>query len=270
MQTATIPATRRAPPPTRKQALAASTAATSTAPAAPPIMSAMESADEALYPPAIFGKLPAGFTLERQTLRMLAHWHGEAITAADKISCKTEAGYAEFNDAMDVVRSLYAAVLNAKATRPFEVAIKLAAVVAKMNQDQSEEVEEHLDGADFRRLVAELTAATQPLTPKKKTGGTQRGGKLTRFGLLYRYQSFLIQELETIGWSVYGERDYPMRGPRPTDFAVTARCNHPTRCYPFFDEGKLPDRARKVLKSLRIDTERDDDAARKPSKRTRR
>jgi hypothetical protein len=61
---------------------------------------------------------------------------------------------------------MYAAILNAKATRPSEISIKLAAVVHKMNQDKSDEIEEHLTGAEFRRLTAELAAATQPLYPE--------------------------------------------------------------------------------------------------------
>jgi hypothetical protein len=251
MQTATIPATHKPPPAARKQALASSTAATSTAPATPPVMTAMEPADVTQYPPAIFGKLPAGFTLERQVIQMLAHWHRKAIAEVDEHP--SDLLEAEFDAAMGVVRSLYAAILNAKATRPSEISIKLAAVVHKMNQDKSDEIEEHLTGADFRRLAAELAAATQPLYPKKKTGALQRRGKLTRFGLLHRYQAFLIQELETIGWHVYGERDYPMTY-RPSDHAVNARCNSPKHSNPFFDGSKLPDRARKVLKSLQIDT----------------
>jgi hypothetical protein len=54
----------------------------------------------------------------------------------------------------------------------------------------------------------ELTTATAPITPKKRVGAFHRDGKLTREGLLAKYQSYLVQELATVSWNLYGERDY--------------------------------------------------------------
>jgi hypothetical protein len=85
-------------------------------------------------------------------------------------------------------------------------------------------------------------------------GALQRGKKLTRTGLLTRYQSFLVQELQTVSWNLYGERDYAKHYVF-YDAAVGARCNSATGHDPFFDERKLTDRALSVLNSLNIDTE---------------
>jgi hypothetical protein len=40
---------------------------------------------------------------------------------------------------------------------------------------------------------------------------THRGRKLTHTGLLYRYQSFLMKELQTLGWNLYDNRDYALQ-----------------------------------------------------------
>jgi hypothetical protein len=110
---------------------------------------------------------------------------------------------------------------------------------------------------ELSAIADELQRVTAPLTPKKKTGNLRRGRKLTQFGLIHRYQAFLIQELETIGWHVHGERDYPMKV-RFVDDEVNKRCRLPNGrgLYPiFFDTKSLPLRARSVLKSLKINTE---------------
>jgi hypothetical protein len=91
------------------------------------------------------------------------------------------------------------------------------------------------------------------MKPAKLRGAPSRGHKLTRAGLLDRYQSFLVQELETVSCYLYGNLDY-VKHVIMFDDAVRARCR--TRGGPFFDEATLPDRARSVLKSLKIDTER--------------
>jgi hypothetical protein len=100
------------------------------------------------------------------------------------------------------------------------------------------------------------------LAPKKRVGALRRGRKLTVAGLHVRYQSFLIQELETLSVNLYGSRDYAKQF-RIEDDAVNLRCvgNSKTQ-YPFFDESKLTARARSVLKSLKIETVIDDDRPR--------
>jgi hypothetical protein len=95
---------------------------------------------------------------------------------------------------------------------------------------------------------------TAQIVPKKRVGHLQRGRKLTRAGLLTRYQSFLVQELETVSWNLYGERDYA-KHTIFFDSAVRDRCTSANDRGPFFNERNLPDRARAVLGSLKIDTE---------------
>ncbi|OSI68890.1 hypothetical protein [Bradyrhizobium canariense] len=99
--------------------------------------------------------------------------------------------------------------------------------------------------------------------PPKSPGTSRRGSKLTRAGLLLRYQAFLVGELETLSWYLYGDRNYALNL-RINDQAVNVRCasgyvngeyrHHARRkACPFFDKRKLPSRARAVLASLSID-----------------
>ncbi|MBR1193867.1 hypothetical protein JQ634_34270 [Bradyrhizobium sp. AUGA SZCCT0240] len=116
-------------------------------------------------------------------------------------------------------------------------------------------IEEVLDVHDIVKLSTDLNRATGPITPKKHVGAFQRDGKLTREGLLARYQSFLVQELQTVSRNLYGEPDFAKHLVL-YDRAVQERCKPAGGCEgPFFDEGALPDRARAVLGSLEIDTE---------------
>ncbi|MCP1915894.1 hypothetical protein J2R96_008374 [Bradyrhizobium elkanii] len=95
--------------------------------------------------------------------------------------------------------------------------------------------------------------ATLRRWPQKRPGALAREGKLTEAGLLTRYQSYLVQELETVSWVLYRERDYA-KGYVIFDSAVQAQCRSADGSDPFFDEASLPDRARGVLGSLGIDT----------------
>lgn len=110
--------------------------------------------------------------------------------------------------------------------------------------------------SQIERLVIEA--------PPKFPGTSCRGDKLTRAGLLLRYQAFLVSELETLSWHLYGDRYYAINF-RINDQAVNACCSagyvdgeyRPDarrKAYPFFDESKLLARARAVLGSLEIDT----------------
>jgi hypothetical protein len=74
-----------------------------------------------------------------------------------------------------------------------------------------------------------------------------------------RYQSFLAQELETVSWELYGERDLA-KHQIMFDSAVSSRCR--SGSHPFFDPRTLKARAGKVLKSLKIDTVRTEEAIR--------
>jgi len=154
------------------------------------------------------------------------------------------------------------AILSAPAVRPGHVAAQLRAIVAEFDSLQSPttmeaSIEEVLHVRHIVKLASDLTRATAPIVPKKHVGSLQRGRKLTWAGLFTRYQSFLVQELETVSWNLYGERDLA-KHIISFDDAVRARCTSNDRCYPFFDERGLTTRARAVLQSLEIDTENND------------
>ena len=201
------------------------------------------------YPAAIFGKLPDGFVLEDQDIWMLMHWYRRAIATADRLPA--DASDDELDAACDTVRRLYAAILAAKTHSAGHVALKLEAVLIKLDSEKSNSIEEALDVDDIRRLAAEPVEVTKPSAPVKKVGALHHGRKLTRTGLLYRYQSFLMKELQTVSLNLYGDRDCALEYIAEDD-AVNLRCADGK--YPFFDESKLADRARSVLKSLKIDT----------------
>jgi hypothetical protein len=225
------------------------------------------------YPPEIFGKLPEGFVLEEQTqIETLCFWHRKAIEVTDAMqdrmadAADADAAWEEFSHYCEIKNRILAAVLSASATRPGQVAAQLRAVVAEFDclqgpaTNMETSIEEVLQASHIVKMSAELTKATAPIVPKKHVGSLQRGRKLTRAGLLTRYQSFLVQELETVSWNLYGERDYA-KHIIFFDDAVRARCTSNDRCYPFFDERGLTARARAVLQSLKIDTESNADRA---------
>jgi hypothetical protein len=205
------------------------------------------------YPASIFGKLPEGFVLEEQGIWMLMHWYRKAIAAAERLP--SDASDDELDTACDIVRRLYAAILSAKTHSAGHVALKLQAVLTKLDSEKNNSIEDALDVDDIRRLAAELVEATKPSMPKKKVSALHRGRKLTRTGLLYRYQSFLMKELQTLSLNLYGNRDCALEYIAEDD-AVNLRCRGGKD--PFFDESKLADRARSVLNSLKIDTKQFD------------
>ncbi|UWU73032.1 hypothetical protein N2603_23280 [Bradyrhizobium huanghuaihaiense] len=206
------------------------------------------------YPPEIFGKLPEGFVLEEQLIEILCFWHRKSIEVVDSMSLSGAADdEEEFAAACAIKNRILQAALSARATRSSEVAAQLGAVVAEIDcLGAGVGIDEVLDVDHIQKLSAELSEATSPIVPKKPVGALQEGNKLTRAGLLARYQSFLVQELETVSWHLYGERDYAKHCVMFDD-AVNARCRSPD--YPLFDERGLPERARAVLESLKIDTE---------------
>jgi hypothetical protein len=207
------------------------------------------------YPAAIFGELPDGFVLEDQDIWMLMHWHRKAISAVERLPADVSDD--ELDASCDIVRRLYTAILTAKTHSAGNVALKLQAVLIKLDSEKNNSIEDALDVADIRRLAAELVDATKLSAPVKKVGAARRGRKLTRTGLLYRYQSFLMKELQTLSLHLYGNRDYALQYIAEDD-AVNLRCSDGRHKYPFFDESKLPDRARSVLKGLKIDTKQFD------------
>jgi hypothetical protein len=208
-------------------------------------------------PHPVFGQMPDGFKIEDQPIETLAFWHKRSMTYVDRLlveGCSDE----KMHEVMLVNDEIYHALLRTKTNRPSAVASQMRAVVADMEFRKSDEIEETLDAADFRLLTENLTEATAPLRPKKKVGALSRGRKLTRAGLLTRYQSFLVQELETVSYHLYGVRDYGKQIVMYDDAVSDGMRDKSGRVYPFFNEPKLPARAKAVLKSLKIDTERDD------------
>ncbi|UPJ63512.1 hypothetical protein [Bradyrhizobium sp. 191] len=206
------------------------------------------------YPAEIFGQLPDGFRLQDQSIHVLVHWHRKAIAAVEHLP-EDVTDY-ELGAACDIVRRLYVAILTAKTHGASHVALKLQAVLTKLDSEKSNSIEEALDVDDIRRLAAELSDAIKPSAPVKRVGALRRGRKLTRTGLLYRYQSFLMKELQTLSLNLYGDRDCALEYIAEDD-AVNLRCSGRPK-YPFFDESRLADRARSVLKSLKIDTKQFD------------
>jgi hypothetical protein len=209
-------------------------------------------------PHLIYGNIPIGrdgFTLERQPLAMLEHWYNKARNTKEAVRGKDDEAY---NLCCSVQGEVYKAVVESAAVNSADVARQLSVIAAEMQEAKSISV---IGIREFAAIAEALKEATAPLTPNKKTGALNRGKKLTGFGLIHRYQAFLVQELETIGWHVYGERDYPMRY-RPFDDAVNKRCRTPDgrgNCPIFFAPKTLPARARSVLRSLKIDTTKAED-----------
>jgi hypothetical protein len=229
------------------------------------------SANDTGYPSEIFGKLPVGFNLKDQHISALLHWHRKAMRAVADLS----PGYtdADMTAAMAIANEIFEAIKLAPAKTSGTVADQMVAVVERlrfMGNDTS--IEEELSVPEFNRFAEALAKSTAMPAVTKRVGPLQRGRKLTRAGLLHRYHAFLIGEIQTLSLNLYGSRDYAMRM-QPLDDAVQDRVagafrdgkyNPKARRYPFFDESKLTVRARSVLKSLKIDTERSE---RRPANR---
>jgi hypothetical protein len=206
---------------------------------------------------AIFGSAN-DFVLKEQMIPTLDLWHrGVAKVMADcenSAHNDTEEGWAEYTKVVETQSDILNAALHAKLHSAGDVAVLLAMVV-RHAQIQGDEVGEFINTAELDAIAKQLRALTDLLPPKKKVGKLQRGRKLTRAGLLYRYQAFLMKELETVSYNLYGDSRCALEY-RMEDDAVNLRLRK--RPWPLFDESKLPDRAERVLKSLKIDTENGD------------
>jgi hypothetical protein len=211
------------------------------------------STDSFVYPEEIFGKLPTGFVLKKQSIPMLLYWHRktmEAIDARDPIDDERD-----FDNHCRLERTISEAVLQAVPSSVAEVASQLTHVVNVMAFHKNDaSIEEAIDAEQFKHIAASLARLTAFIRPKKTQGAATKGRKLTRAGLLSRYHSFLLEEIYTIGWHVYGERDYLLQF-SPYDGAVECRLRAKDGRHPFFDPAKLTDRATKVLRSVRVDAE---------------
>jgi hypothetical protein len=213
------------------------------------------------YPVSIFGKLPAGFVLEEQNIYSLNIWHREAseMLAAYEESRGADDGseeYAQF-ECLDVLRQqIFEASFLTTLRNSGEIAALLEIIVRHL-VSRGDENCEGLDICELQMIQKQLDDFTRLFPPKKHLGMLQRGGKLTRAGLLHRYESFLMKELQTLSLNLYGDRDYALQYIIEDD-AVNLRCRDGRHKYPLFDESKLADRAKSVLKSLKIDTKQFD------------
>lgn len=208
------------------------------------------------FPKAIFGKVPPGFTLERQHVAMLVFWHRKACAAIAALP--DNADDETFSAAGDVARRLFAAIKTAKPNNAREVACMVAEIAT---QAKACSVEDALSIDDLLHLSKVLDDVVAPIRPAKHPGMLKRGQRLTRAGLLHRYVNLMMSEIQTISWHLYGKRDYLFQfsmHSASVEVRVRRRSARGHR-YPFNDESGLAERARKVLKSLNIDFTHDDD-----------
>lgn len=209
----------------------------------------------------VFGRQPhAEKDLKRQNILVLSFYYWKAINLlknADSVST-------DRNMLIQARGAAYEARVEARANTTSEIARQMEVIAAEMKYEDSVSV---IGINEFSRIAKNLAEITEPPRPQKFVGKLKRGCKLTRAGLLHRYHAFLVGELHTVSWNLYGSRDYAT-SMVPFDHEVTKRTSEhfhngkplPYRrgrkSYPFFDESKLTDRARSVLKSLKINTER--------------
>ena len=202
----------------------------------------------ALHP--IYGKTPAGFTLAPLGLPSLEFLYLKARAIKEAVRGKDDETY---NVCCSAQGEIFEAVVAAEPTNSSEVARQLHVIALEAAEAGTIAV---IGLSEMAALADHLKRVTAPLQPKKKVGALRRGRKLTQFGLIHRYQAFLVQELQTIGWHVYGERDYPLRMVFSDD-AVNKRCRAPDARghFPiFFNPKTLPARAHGVLRALKIDS----------------
>ncbi|MET4293720.1 hypothetical protein [Bradyrhizobium sp. LB5.2] len=202
-------------------------------------------------PHPIYGKTINCFTLARQGLPMLEFLYLKARALKERVRDKDAETYGICCSAQ---REIFDAIVAAKPANSSEVARQLNVIAVEATEAGTTAV---VGLCELTALAEHLNRVTAPLQPKKKVGALRRGRRLTQFGLIHRYQAFLLQELQTIGWHVYGERDYPLRY-RPEDGAVSKRCATPDsrgRHPIFHNPQKLTARARSVLCALKVDTQ---------------
>jgi hypothetical protein len=213
------------------------------------------------YPVAIFGRLPDGFVLEEQSIYLLNIWHRKAseMLAAYEESDGADEGSeecAQFECVDGLRQKIFEASFLTTLRNSGEIAALLEIIVRHL-RSRGDENCEGLDIFELQRIQKQLDDFTRLFPPKKHVGMPHRGRKLTRAGLLFRYESFLMKELQTLSLNLYGDRDYALQYILEDD-AVNLHCRDSRHKYPFFDESKLADRAKSVLKSLKIDTKKFD------------
>ena len=137
----------------------------------PPLTAQQSEPENAEYPVSIFGKLPAGFTLERQSVYTLAQWHSKALQAISEL--KGDAAEEGMAAACELARDILEAILVAETGTAREVAVQLAAAVETIDYEKGV-IEDVLDADDLRRLTTALAKATAPLRPSwRPSAGSQ-------------------------------------------------------------------------------------------------
>lgn len=211
-------------------------------PAHPPVLTV----PVAGKPHPVFGNQPHTETaLQKQGVAALFFYYWKASNLLD-IAQGDEVMRSTLNEARG---SAYEAVLTAKPNNATEVARQMEVISAEMQREGTVTV---LGAAEFARLAANLVEITKPIIPKKMPGKFMVGNWLTKVGLLHRYHSFLLEELYTIGWHVYGSRDFLLHW-YPYDDVVKPKLRDKRGRHPFFDPAHMTERATRVLKSLKID-----------------
>lgn len=229
--------------------------------AEPPIVSGVAT------PHPIWGRTPMGrhgFTLDRQSIHMLAHWHRKAVRYVSTMPAGSEDVW--LPEVQQIIGDLYEAVLNYKPRSGRDAAWQFQAILSQIEHD---ETITSIGLDEFQSLVEGLIEATKGPEPTKRVGDLSRDGRLTRAGLLHRYHAFLIGELQTVSWNLYGEPQYATVMV-PIDSEVNRRTrdgfkdgkpldyDRRRKHCPFFDESKLTARAKAVLGSLSISTTKPD------------
>lgn len=221
----------------------------------PPVFTSSAATARKKAPHPIFGVTPKGFRLVKEHLSMLDYWHAKTVKAiAANMKMPASSKRDDLHNMLTTVQGkIYEAALKVKPLSCVDVARQFEIILRESVDAKTVTI---LGVSELRRLVRGLLDVTQPIAPAKIAAPLTKGSKLTRAGLLRRYQSFLIGELETVSWNLYGERDFGFQW-HFRDDAVDKQCRKGKRkggyAYPFFNEAKLPARARAVLKSLRID-----------------
>lgn len=211
-------------------------------PAPPPVLSARKTKDQ--HP--VFNRQPHNESdLRRKGVAALSHYYWKAHRLLDDADDETD------RDMLIQARgAVYEAILSVKPNTAADVASQMEVIAAEMRREETTSV---IGFAEFMRIAENLTEVTKPILPAKMPGKWSRGNRLTKVGLLHRYCSFLLEELNTISWALYGERDY-LTLMHFYDDAVRGKLRDRRCRHPFFNPAGMTERATRVLKSLKIDT----------------
>lgn len=194
-------------------------------------------------------------------MSMLNFWHKKAIELSEAYWAALPKNKPDDDPEYDAIYNAkwdtFEAAFCASITWPSELDYLMKIIVRHAADSGDEELVTGERIAVIARAAAKLA---EPIHPKKRVGKLARGKKLTRAGLLFRYQSFLIQELQTLSYELYGERDFATSFVA-YDQEVDRRCKSRRRAHPFFDPTTLTTRASTVLKSLKIDSVKADSNA---------